>query len=357
MARFASAVLVLIAFVVVGHAASAVVDVSAQARGLAVAPFDALPSTDGDELPDVANLLATEIASRSHARVVAPDRLRHDERGIRDPRARDVRRWALWNQVENVIVGRTSWRHAKGLDVAVELRSGHSGAARAEYRLEPASVEDLPSAVTRLATLILADIGEPTGDGLEHVGAAGPAGSEGPDAVPESPQPAPQQPEPVEPDDGSLELLPGVDRDDPIAINSEELEVLTQDGGRKLVFSRNVEVLQGDVTLNADRLEAIYPEGSSQPDRLVATGHVRVAQGDRRARCEDATYVRVGRVIVCRGRAEVTQGCDRVRGETIEFDLDRERVRVKGAASVVIQPDSADDGACLEEGSAGARRP
>ena len=90
-----------------------------------------------------------------------------------------------------------------------------------------------------------------------------------------------------------------------------------------------------------DRLEAIYPEGASQPDRLHATGHVRVAQGDRRGRCEEATYERLANTIVCRGKAQVTQGCDEVRGESIEFDLGRKRVRVVGAASVLIQPDEA----------------
>ena len=149
--------------------------------------------------------------------------------------------------------------------------------------------------------------------------------------------------------DGSSELtlLPGSRRDDPISINSEELEVLPLDGGRRLVFSRNVEVLQGGVTLNADRLEALYPQGASQPEELIASGHVRVVQGDRRARCEEAVYRRAAHTIVCRGEAEVLQGCDRLRGAEIEFDLERERVRVTGAASVVIRSEDGDGGDCV----------
>ena len=112
-------------------------------------------------------------------------------------------------------------------------------------------------------------------------------------------------------------------------------------------------MLQGDVTLNADRLEAIYPEGASQPDRLVATGHVRIVQGARRARCEEATYERADGIIMCRGRAELTEGCDRVRGHLIELDLERERVRVTGAASVVIQSEGAD---CADESSSSGSR-
>ena len=124
--------------------------------------------------------------------------------------------------------------------------------------------------------------------------------------------------------------------------------MLPHDGGRRLVFSNNVAVVQGDIVLNADRLEAVYPQGASQPDLLLATGHVRIAQGDRRARCERATYERVAETIVCRGNAEVIQGCDRVRGEEIAFDLVQERVRVTGAASVVIQPDDGDTDKCAD---------
>ena len=82
-----------------------------------------------------------------------------------------------------------------------------------------------------------------------------------------------------------------------------------------------------------------HPPGRSQPERLTATGHVTVRQGERRARCQKATYVRADQTIQCQGNAEVTQGCDRVRGREIEFDLERDRVRVNGSASVLIQPE------------------
>ena len=144
-----------------------------------------------------------------------------------------------------------------------------------------------------------------------------------------------------------VSLLPGVGRDDPISIKSDELDVLSEGGGRRLIFSRNVDVVQGDIRLRADRLEAIYPEGGSQPDRLTATGHVTVRQKDRTARCQTATYVRADQTILCRGQAEVVQGCDRVRGREIEFDLEHDRVRVNGGASVVIQPDGV-DGNCAK---------
>lgn len=324
-------------------AAVAVVDVSGPAAGIAVAPFSEAFSTDGESgLPDVASLLADALAADSDTRVVAPSGLLRDRRGLQDPQAADVRRWARWNGVENVIVGRTA-RRGRGLEVDVELRSGHSGAPKAEYRLAPESGDDVPGVVQHLARLILADLGGAVAasDSPPQVGSAPPGTETAPvDAGPD---------EPGAPSDGGLgmALLPGSRRDTPMAINSEELEVLPQNGGRRLVFSRDVVVLQGDVTLNADRLEAVYPQGASQPDLLLASGRVRVVQGDKRARCEEATYQRDVHTIVCRGKAEVLQGCDRVRGEQIEFDLEHERVLVTGAASVVIQSEDTDGSECL----------
>ena len=320
---------------------TAAVDVSRSARGIAVVSFAEMPSSRDADLPDVAALLAGALSAHSTARVVTPRSPSLHAGKLEDPQAADVRRWAISSAVDNVVVGRTALRGSE-LDVAVELRSGHSGATRAEYRLAPGSRDGLPGAVQRLAELILADLGD-------TASAAPPPAAPARSAATTPTAEVPGAKDELTSSGGlDLVLLPGSRRDDPISINSEELEVLPQDGGRRLVFSQNVEVLQGDISLNADRLEAVYPQGASQPERLLASGRVLVVQGDRRARCEEAVYERGPYTIVCRGKAEVLQACDRVRGEEIEFDLERERVRVTGAASVVIQSEGADATGCAD---------
>ena len=97
-----------------------------------------------------------------------------------------------------------------------------------------------------------------------------------------------------------------------------------------------------NVTLRSDRLGASYRKGESEPRELVADGSVQIVQDDRRAKCDHALYVRESNRLTCRGRAELVQGCDVVRGESIEFDLAGEQARVEGAASIVIQPEEAD---------------
>jgi lipopolysaccharide export system protein LptA len=149
--------------------------------------------------------------------------------------------------------------------------------------------------------------------------------------------------------------LQGLQPDQPLEIESEELEVLGHDGGgRRLLFSRGVRVVQGDVILTAEFLEAIYPATGSEPERLRAWGGVRVEQAGRKARCSEAEYDRKAQLIVCRGDAELIQGCDVVRGESIELDLARNRAKVLGGARVLIWPDSSDPEArlaCQGDGS------
>jgi lipopolysaccharide export system protein LptA len=133
--------------------------------------------------------------------------------------------------------------------------------------------------------------------------------------------------------------MTGFDSDQPLAIHSDELEASQTRGARRLVFSKNVKVEQGDLQLESARLEAFYPENASQPDRLVASGDVHVVQGTRQARCDEAIYYRTEDLLVCEGHAELRDGEDRVAGAVIEFDLGAERVLVKGGATVLFHPE------------------
>ncbi len=137
--------------------------------------------------------------------------------------------------------------------------------------------------------------------------------------------------------------LVAIDEERPIAIRSAELEAVTTEGARELRFTGDVEVEQDDLLMTTDSLEALYPEGENQPDRLVAVGNVvliqrKAGKSDLEARCDRAVYDRPARTLSCRGHARLRDGDNEVRGERIDFDLATETVRVSGGASVVIQP-------------------
>lgn len=131
-----------------------------------------------------------------------------------------------------------------------------------------------------------------------------------------------------------------------MTIESDELEMQAlPNNERVLRFERNVRVRQGDLSLRADRLEAFYPADRGEPERLRASGAVRVDQPGQSAFCAEAEYRRDLDRLTCRGEARLVRGCDEVRGDAIEFDLGAERARVVGAAQVVISPPE-DEGGC-----------
>lgn len=275
-------------------------------------PMPALVSADR-----AARALASALETRPGVHVVGPDGVAPRADG---PAA--VRALARRASADRVVTGRLAPGRL-GSDFDFALRSGHSGAVMHEFAVREVQSIGLDEAMDGAAHALLADASPTPAPeaALPPVSAADPR-----------PSPSTSSPDPDEP-----RLLGELRSDDPISIESDELEFLNAEAKRHLVFRRNVKVVQGDIELRTSRLEAFYPEGSNQPDRFVATGGVEVSQGDRHARCARATYLRDDQVVVCTGDATLLQNCDEVRGDRIEFDLEEERVRVVGAASILIQ--------------------
>lgn len=296
---------------------------------IAVAPFegDAISAAEGRKL---ATLLAARLADRPQVTAVGPAGLDLPARFA--PEAREVRGWAKRARVESIVVGRTEATDRGQLEVLVELRSGHSGArlSRHSVRFDASGEERFAAASQTLADQLLDELGY------------GPP-------EPELPDVAAAAVETAESDQGMGAEIGRPTREAPIQIRSDELEVIEEEENRHLVFTRNVQVVQGDVTLHADRLEAFYLAGASQPQRLIAKGSVRVDQQGRIAHCDRAEYLRDERILVCSGHAVLIQGCNRVRGERIQIDLAGERARVTGAPSVVIYPEVEAGAPCPED--------
>jgi lipopolysaccharide transport protein LptA len=132
--------------------------------------------------------------------------------------------------------------------------------------------------------------------------------------------------------------------DQPLSIQSEEMEAIQKEGRRTLIFRKNVHVQQGDLDIRCAVLEAYYPADASQPHRLVGKGKVRLVQGQQRAFCDEAVYERVKDRLVCRGNARFEDGDNSLVGEVIHIDLAAEKITVKGGASVLIQPENVSGG-------------
>jgi lipopolysaccharide export system protein LptA len=241
-------------------------------------------------------------------RVVGPDEL--NITAAADATPEQIVEWAGEAGVEVLMFGRTT-RIGSRLSIDARLRGGTDGAQLGSpFYAEAARLEDLAGAVDELSGAVL--------ERLETVAVPEPVSS-APAARPSSPY----------------------SREEPIDIQADELEAITEGNRKRFLFVGNVRAEQGPIALKADRLEAFYPPGSSELEKLIATGHVVIDQKDRTVFCDRATLVRAQDRIVCTGNARIEQDCDRVSGREIIFYLATEVLKVNGAADVQINPDDA----------------
>jgi lipopolysaccharide transport protein LptA len=274
-----------------------------------------------------------------------------------EPLAEDVRLWAYNAAVETIIVGRvltieedSSWYEKKkpgdARRIEVVVHSGHSGAPLTKHAVILEKPDMLPAVAAQLAAAVLGDLGyvapdpaDPGASGANSTGnvAGRPPASSGGAAS------------------GGVTSGHGLDTNfdldgfkgnAPIEIKADEAEISNRGEERRVIFLDNVSVRQANVYLRSDRLEASYKKGESEPEKLVAQGKVFVDQGGRTAKCDRAVYNRETQQLTCVGHAELVQGCDIVRGQSIRFDLGENRARVEGAASIVIRPNTAGDVTC-----------
>jgi lipopolysaccharide transport protein LptA len=291
---------------------------------LGVAPFERVGAA-GVRVPDIASSLAQLLSTKGLERVVGPETIGGE--ATAEPAAEDIAARAQQAEVDVVVVGRTT-RLGESLSVDTHLRSAATGTAvGTPVVVEVSGPEDLGRAIDELATLLLErSRGDPGAAAVRT--ARRPPGGEAVTALASGQR---------EVDDSEPEAP--FDNDAPISIKSDVLEATEQGGERKFIFTGNVRAIQDDLRVDSDRLEAFYPKGQSQPERMVATGHVVILQTGKRALCKKATYYRTQQKMVCVGNAQLEEECDRVRGKEIIYHLDTEVMEVIGAADVRIHPE------------------
>ncbi len=273
-----------------------------------VAPFE-VAGPSGVEVPDFATLLADLLGTRGVGRIVGPEQFGAPATAQIEASAARARAAAA--TVDGVVVGRTTQIGSR-FSVDVRLLSATSGAVVDTYIAEIARTDQVTSAVAKLADQVIAGA----------LGLMAPADVAAPPAA-----------------RGATSFDPSLrafDSSAPISIKSNALEAAEVNGNRRLVFSGDVNVVQGDITMISNELTADYAKGASEPSRLVAQGSVRVVQGNQEAHCDSGTFQRDEELLVCCGHAELRDGASRVRGKCIEFDLGNETVRVEDATVNII---------------------
>ncbi len=119
-----------------------------------------------------------------------------------------------------------------------------------------------------------------------------------------------------------------VDATQPIDITSDRVEAYSKEN--LIVFKGNVVARQKDIVIYADSLEAMVIEGGQGIEKVVAGGNVKIQQGLRVANCEKAVFYNLDQKVVLTGDPKVLEGDNVVSGDEIIFDIERNRVEVKG---------------------------
>ncbi len=125
-----------------------------------------------------------------------------------------------------------------------------------------------------------------------------------------------------------------------IRITSDKLEAMDQKG--KVVFSGNVIARRGNLTIYADRLEVYYTSTSSKKGKkklkkIVATGHLKIVQGKRRATAKKAIYLKPQEKILLIKDATVWDGPNSVTGDRITLFINENRSIVESSGKKRVE--------------------
>lgn len=152
---------------------------------------------------------------------------------------------------------------------------------------------------------------------------------------------------------GELQQKPAIEREQPIHIVSDRLDAYSEK--RMVIFSGNAVATQGARTIRSDRLTLYYKEDkrtAGQPDgggvgtgsveRVEATGHVTITEGERIVTGEAAVFDQDARKITMTGGAVMREGANVIRGDRIVVFLDENRGVVEskenGRVTATIYP-------------------
>jgi len=133
-----------------------------------------------------------------------------------------------------------------------------------------------------------------------------------------------------------------------LLITSDEAEgQKAPDGRQTVVFTKHVKARQGDMNLDCDWLQAIYPPtNAGHPEKINAKGSVVITQGTNKAHCAQAQIDNVACTAECHSsgeQAKLDRGTDDVVADTIYFDLCKGTVKAVGNVTVHVRekPDDA----------------
>ena len=125
----------------------------------------------------------------------------------------------------------------------------------------------------------------------------------------------------------------------PVTIEAKKVE--SYRAKNMVVFTGDVIVRQENLFIYASRVEAYLGKGGKGVERLKALGNVRIIQGERFGRCEEADYYTREGIVVLKGNPQVWYGDSTIAGDRIVINLSKNTAEVESRERVraVIYPE------------------
>ncbi|OIN97601.1 hypothetical protein AUJ66_02640 [Candidatus Desantisbacteria bacterium CG1_02_38_46] len=124
--------------------------------------------------------------------------------------------------------------------------------------------------------------------------------------------------------------------EEPILITSDKVEYL--DKKKEGEFVGNVKARQGRLLLTASKLRVILDANGKKIQQIIATGLVKLVQGDLTAMSEEANFYNEEQKVILTGKPQAFSRSNKFSGEKITVYLKEDRIvietKVKG---VIIQ--------------------
>ena len=129
-----------------------------------------------------------------------------------------------------------------------------------------------------------------------------------------------------------VSALKGHNSNAPVDVTADRIEV--QDRADRAIFSGNVDVRQGDLRLESERLTVAYSStGGIEIRRLEASGGVTLRSPSETAQSQFAIYDLDERLVTMIGGVTLTRGASHVEGGRLVLDLDTGRAVMDGGAA------------------------
>ena len=136
------------------------------------------------------------------------------------------------------------------------------------------------------------------------------------------------------------------DRDQPALIEADEVELDFASGQR--IYRGNVSIKQGTIRIIADEVELYYHD--EQLEKAIARGNPAVFRQRPDQKLQDVIGLskiieldEINNIVTFIGQATIRQGRDAVSGDTIVYDMARDKMNVRGRTRTTKAPEQTND--------------